>query len=186
MAETLIHSNRCAAAFLCLAAAVPAGLGGALLIWGRRIDEPIISWTGWGLVAIGLLCVWRQLTLFVLPRLVLGRNHLFVFVRGIWPWRIPLDDVECFFIGQAPSALRVAHPTGGRVESVTVVIRLSERATDCHKRRTNLLLAKWSDGYVTLFGTWCEPLDGDFVNHMNRRLAEVKRSRKQRLKDSPT
>jgi hypothetical protein len=32
----------------------------------------------------------------------------------------------------------------------------------------------WSEGYVTVRGTWCEPLDSEVVRRLNRRLKEVK------------
>jgi hypothetical protein len=35
-------------------------------------------------------------------------------------------------------------------------------------------LGTWCGGYVTIRGTWCEPLQPDLIRRLNRRLKEVK------------
>jgi hypothetical protein len=34
-------------------------------------------------------------------------------------------------------------------------------------------LGAWCDSYVTIRGTWCEPLNGELIRRLNRRLREV-------------
>jgi hypothetical protein len=178
MPETLLRTNRRAASALCVIAALPLALGALLIVTGHRTERPIIHWTGILLVSVGGMLFGRQLLRLVAPRLALTSNHLLVYLRGIMPWQVPLDVIECFFIGQTPSRLRVWHPAGRRIDNITVVVRLSESAKAWHRRSVDTSLGKWCDGYITVYGTWCEPLNGDVVNRMNQRLAEVKRARK--------
>jgi hypothetical protein len=176
MAETLLRTNRRAATVLCSAAATPVLLGASLLAWRGRGEHPIISGIGGLLVCWGAYLFGRRLALLILPRLALGRGELLVYLRGLVPWRVPLDAVECFFIGQAPHRARWLRAAGRRVENVTVVVRLAERAAAWRQRDANPALGTWRDGYITLFGLWCEPLNGELVNRLNRHLAEAKRA----------
>jgi hypothetical protein len=122
--------------------------------------------------------LWTPFLLLIRPRLAITPRHLLVYLRGWYPWHVPLEAVECFFIGQAASPVQVRHPSGGRVETVTVVVRLAEKARQWHQRPIDPKQGSWKDGYITILGTWCEPLDGDVVNRMNHRLAEIKRARR--------
>jgi hypothetical protein len=60
-----------------------------------------------------------------------------------------------------------------KTETSTVVVRLAERATDWSHGDAHPLLAAWCDGYITLRGTWCEPLDLKVVDRLNRLLYEA-------------
>jgi hypothetical protein len=178
MAETLLRTNRRAAGILSAATAWIAAMGVALVVWGIRGQRPIVTGSGAVMAICGGWLLWRQLALLIPPRLGVTPRHLLVYLRGFLPWRVPLEHVECFFIGQAPSRIRVKHPTGGRVDDITVVVRLAERATSWHHRPADSARGQWKDGYITILGAWCEPLDGEVVKRMNHRLAEVKRPRR--------
>jgi len=177
--ETLLRNNRRAAALLVFFAVWPM-MGGIGLAASTISRSTWLAVLGAGVALIGGYQVIRQLIWLLLPRLAVSGDCAVLYVNGLRPYRIPLEVVECFFIGQAPSQVRVRHPAGDRVQNVTVVVRLSERATDWHRKPVNPALARWCDGYITLLGDWCEPLNGDVVNRLNHRLAEIKRQSRAR------
>lgn len=122
---------------------------------------------GWGLIATLLL--WRAL--FV-PRLAYEDGHLLVHLRAGAPVRVPIEIVEVFFLGQAS-----AEVAEGERESSTVVVRLAERAKEWHEAQVRSALGEWTDGYITIRGTWCEPLRPELLQQLNKRLAAVRRER---------
>jgi hypothetical protein len=84
---------------------------------------------------------------------------------------VPIELVECFLLGQGPTWL--PGKKYAKTETVTLVVRLAERAVEWSHRSTHPMLGTWCDGYITIRGTWCEPLSLDLVNRLNQRLAEV-------------
>jgi hypothetical protein len=72
------------------------------------------------------------------------------------------------------------------VENVTVVVRLAERAKSWHQRSVDPARGQWKDGYITILGAWCAPLDGEVVKRMNHRLAEVKRENRMKREGNVT
>jgi len=60
-----------------------------------------------------------------------------------------------------------------RTETQTIVIRIADKAVEWRQQDVKRQLGSWCDGYVTIRGTWCEPLNIEVVNRLNRRLAEV-------------
>jgi hypothetical protein len=86
---------------------------------------------------------------------------------------VPLEVVEAFFLGQGPAHL--PHGRDERLESINLVARLSQRASQWHSRSVDPRLGAWCDGYITVRGTYCEPLNVDLVQRLNRRLADAKR-----------
>ena len=174
MAETLLRSNRRAASMLCVAAAWPAVLGLLLLAWGRRIDQTIISWTGVLMVLVGVLLVRRQLVLLIPPRLGAGTRSFTGLRARIHSLAGAAGRCRVFFYW--PSAQRVARGASdgwpSRERDRRGAIGRTGHASGISDASIRSL-GKWCDGYITIFGVWCEPLDGDFVNRMNHRLAEV-------------
>ena len=85
------------------------------------------------------------------------------------PWRVPLNVVECFFIGQGPAM--IPGDLQRQRQSVTVVVRLAEKATEWRERAVHPALAIWCDSHITIRGAWCEPLNQEVVERLNRRLA---------------
>jgi len=79
--------------------------------------------------------------------------------------------VECFFLGQAASML----PGRGHQQTrvAAVVVRLAESAEDWKQRDVKPALGSWCDGYITIRGTWCEPLSVDVINRLNHLLADA-------------
>ncbi len=108
------------------------------------------------------------------PRLAYCDGELLVWLRSGSPIRVPIDVVECFLLGQTPSLLPGRrHQT---TETTALVVRIADRATQWHRQDTKPQLGKWCEGYITIRGTWCEPLSLDLVNRLNQRLADVTRA----------
>jgi hypothetical protein len=95
------------------------------------------------------------------------------FVRGARPVAVPLRAVEAFFLGQGPAHVPLA---GSRTETVNLVTRLSHKFPDLARGAVKPALAQWCDHYLTLRGAWCEPLTGEVVRRLNRRLREVQQT----------
>ena len=133
-----------------------------------------VGWTLLGMAAIPvavLLFLWKQ------PRMAYQSGHLLVFLQWGPPLRLPIDIVECFFLGQGPSLMPEAADESS--ETVTIIVRLAEAAKEWHHVDVKPSLGHWCDGYVTIRGTWCEPLNQDVAQILNDRLREVHRSRRQ-------
>lgn len=110
------------------------------------------------------------------PRLAYSDGRLLVYLGGPRPIAVPIEIVEAFLLGQGPSWL--AGKKHRRTETTTLVIRLADRAVDWSHRSVHPILGSWCDGYITIRGTWCEPLSVELVNRLNQRLHEVTRARK--------
>lgn len=110
------------------------------------------------------------------PRLAYEGSDLVVFLDRGETIRVPIDIVECFFLGQGASFL--PHLQGREPETANVIVRLAESAVDWKHRDVNPRIAHWCEGYITLRGAWCEPIDAEGLRRLNHRLAEIHRQRK--------
>jgi hypothetical protein len=63
---------------------------------------------------------------------------------------------------------------GKPAETVNLVARISQKAPQWAKVDVKPALGNWCEGYVTIRGTWCEPLDGEVIRRLNRRLREIR------------
>ena len=90
--------------------------------------------------------------------------------------KIPLDAVECFFLGSQPldrlGEPVVAEDADFRVG--TLVVRIAERFGDIASARRGPW-AGWEDGYLVVDGRWSEPLVVETLRRINGRLAVAKR-----------
>ncbi len=111
------------------------------------------------------------------PRLAYAKGHLLVYLQGWRPIRVPIEIVECFLLGQAPTML--PGKAQEHAEAASVVIRLNERAVDWKHRDVKPALGKWCEWYITVRGTWCEPLNVQLIHRLNARLAEARAGAKQ-------
>jgi hypothetical protein len=103
------------------------------------------------------------------PRLAYDGRHLLIYLRPGGPIAVPIEIVECFFLG---SGLRELPGRPGReVQISQLAIRLAERATEWAQVDVKPALGKWCGGSVTIYGAWCEPLEIGVVNRLNARLA---------------
>lgn len=178
MREIWLHTNRRAVAlgFLAPLALLLLGLPLVLLL---PLTHPA-HWLGLFALAVAILLAlalwqhWRQ------PRLAYDRQQaqLLVYLQGGPPERVPVEHVECFFGGQAPSLLKQANPqTGGK--ALAIIVRLAERAKPYHQRPANPQLGEWQDGYITIRGTWCQPIHPDLLKDLNARLVQAHRARRE-------
>lgn len=109
------------------------------------------------------------------PRIAFDGRLLSLYLGRGAAVRVPLDAVECFFIGSAPLA------SGGKeeVSTRTVIVRFAEAAAALAEGPTDRRIAKWCGGYITLYGAWCEPFDAERLRLLNHQLAVAKRAAKE-------
>jgi hypothetical protein len=109
------------------------------------------------------------------PRLAFNGREMLAYLRGNKPIPVPIEIVECFLLGHGPSLL--PGEKHARTETSTLVIKLADRAEEWSHVEVDPRLAAWCDGYITIRGTWTEPLDVQVVHRLNERLAAVARGR---------
>jgi hypothetical protein len=128
-------------------------------------------------LVLGLPPLWLLgglLYALLLPRVAYDRGELLVYVEMHRPARVPIEIVECFFLGQSASELPKLR--GREPETSNVVIRLAESAADWKHRDIRPALGTWCEGYITLRGSWCEPINRELMQRLNERLAEAQRA----------
>ncbi|MCO6456604.1 MAG: hypothetical protein J5I93_15000 [Pirellulaceae bacterium] len=179
MSETWLKPNRRAllVALVPPAALVVAGGGLAAAVRGHSTAA---FWLGLLLAAVGLLGTLGLILLLRLPRLAFADGCLLVYLRGWQPERVPIELVEVFFAGQGPSMMpRVrGQDPESTSEVATIVVRLAESAPEWAQRRVNRSLGHWCEGYITIRGTWCEPLSPALILELNRRLVQAHRQQR--------
>jgi hypothetical protein len=90
--------------------------------------------------------------------------------------RLPLDAVECFFLG-SQLVDRSGDPVASEEAAFrvgTLVIRVAERYAHRASGRYGIW-AHWEDGYLVVDGRWSEPLVVETLRRINGRLAVAKR-----------
>ena len=109
-------------------------------------------------------------------RIFLKDSELIVRIGPSSVERLPLDAVECFFLGSQPldhSGDPVASDEAAfRVG--TLVVRVAERYGHLASGRRGPW-ACWEDGYLVVDGRWSEPLVVETLRRINGRLAVAKR-----------
>jgi len=142
---------------------------------------PLQWWRLLAILPLGLaaLISWSLWRLLRQPRLAYEDGFLLVYLAGSFvAERVPIDAVECFFLGQAPSLLPQPTETPP-ARTQAIVIRLAESAREWHHRQVRRELGQWCDGYITVRGTWSEPIHPDLVKQLNAQLVEAHRTLKQ-------
>ena len=171
MTETWLQPNRRALWFGC----VPPLLLGALSLWlalASWSDRLVwLRWVGIGLMAVAAVVILLLVGQLRRPRVAFRDGHVLFYLRSGQPLAVPAGIVEAFFVGQGPAHLPAKIPH--HEASLNLVARLSRRAPQWAERDVKPALGHWSDGYVTIRGTWCEPLNVEVVRRLNRRLKEV-------------
>jgi hypothetical protein len=169
MADSWLRTNR---RFFGILTAV----GLVLVVFGvGLLAVPSLLWLtvagvicGIGIVSASLRYVFRPVIAyeagFLLLRLTFRQP----------PIRVPLAVVEGFLLGQGPSYL--PGKQAARLDTSTLVLKLAERAEEWERHETNDKLASWCGHYVTIRGTWCEPLTLDLVNRLNQKLYDATRA----------
>jgi hypothetical protein len=110
------------------------------------------------------------------PRIGYETGELLVYLEPTRPTRIPIDIVEVFFLGQGPSELPKLK--GREPETQNVIIRLAESATEWKHRDVKPSFGHWCEGYITIRGSWCEPITPALMRRLNQRLSEAHRQQK--------
>ncbi|GIW93642.1 MAG: hypothetical protein KatS3mg110_1683 [Pirellulaceae bacterium] len=168
-----LRCNRRAVAAAGILPLLLAALGVVFCVIGR-------SWWLWAagtflvglalLVLVSLVVVWRT------PLLVLDDRMLVVRMNWAVPEKIPIECVECFFLGEGQTELPAS--AGRTAKTRTVVVRLAEAARAHQERPVPHWLGRWKDGYITINGAWCEPITCQLLTAFNERLREVQRRRR--------
>lgn len=177
MIEAWLKTNRRA---LVLGMIVPSGL---TILAGAGLAWSVATGQHWALQAIlvvltagPLWMIGELLYAQAQPRIGYQAGELLVYLGEARPTRIPIDIVEVFFLGQGPSELPKLK--GREPETQNVIIRLAESAPEWKHRDVRPALAHWCEGYITIRGSWCEPITPGLMRRLNQRLTEVQRERK--------
>ena len=118
---------------------------------------------------IGLL-TWQSWQ----PRLAYESGFLCVYLRLGVPIRVPVELIECCFMGSGP--LKLTDASQSNLKTANLVLRLADRAPEWANVPVKPALGKWADGYITIHGAWCEPLSLDLLQRINTRLHEIQHS----------
>lgn len=110
------------------------------------------------------------------PRVAYEPGELVVYTHMNRATRLPIDVVEVFFSGQGDSELPKL--AGREPETRNIVIRLAEAATEWKHGEIHPSIGHWCEGYITIRGAWCEPIEREVFQRLNHRLAEIHRARK--------
>jgi hypothetical protein len=169
MTEVWLQSNRRVLALGLIPVAAVAGLGALFLL---TVDSGAGRFAAWAMIAAAAAMaaiIGRQ---FRRPRIAYRDGEVLFHLRAGTPVAVPRESVEAFFLGQGPAYLTVAQDRGA--ESVNLVARLSQKSPEWMHVDVKPALGHWCDGYVTIRGAWCEPLNGDVIRRLNARLRELR------------
>lgn len=134
----------------------------------------MLRWTGAILVLAGGAYSLLLVTLLQRPLLAYRDGHLLVYLKSGEPERVPIELVEVFFRGEGP----VRPDDDDSPNASNIVVRLAERAEDFKHRDVKPALGHWCDGYITIRGMWCEPINVALMERLNRTLVQTHRARK--------
>jgi len=172
-AEVWLRPN-CRILLLVLVPAVAlAGAGVAVISLVSSLMGQLV---GWGLLGIAILAVLMAINHLRKPRIAYLDGKVLFYLRSRKPVAVPVEIVEAFFVGQGPAD--VPGNFNRNAESMNLVARLSQNRVEWAKVQVKPSLGSWCDGYVTIRGTWCEPITSELVRHLNRRLREVTQAAK--------
>lgn len=127
------------------------------------------------------------------PRLARHGDHVLI---RLAPWQqeeVPLEVLECFFLGSSPVGKHPASSSCGGAAGEsggadaagdecqptrrrgTLAIRLAERSREYARRSVSLPWGGWVSGTIVVDGLWCEPLTPALVRDLTGRLVAAKR-----------
>ena len=184
MRETWLQPNRRALWFGCVPPLVIAAVGAWLTIGPGESNGAAWKWIGVAIVIVAVVVLGTLLRQLSRPRIAYRDGQILFNLRSGSPIAVPVHIVEAFFIGQGPAHLPGS--SQGPEKTLNLVARLSQQQIDWAQRDVRPAFGNWSDGYVTIRGTWCEPLTPELVRRLNRRLKEVKTFTEQTPADAAT
>lgn len=146
-------------------------VGSALIFRWPQIPILVrtVAVTGTAILALAALMV---LSVSIGARVARRGDQILLRLGSLRPLNLPLDSVECFFHGQAPSPCGLGADDSLRVNSL--VVRIAERDKERQQGEVPSMFGKWCGGYITMNGLWCEPISLDQLNKLNRRLVKCK------------
>jgi hypothetical protein len=169
MREVWLKTNRRAILFGCLPPFALAVVG--LWVALSASEHSAWRWIGAGGLLTGSLVTLLLLLQLRRPRIAFNMGNVLFYLRSGPPIAVSVDIVEAFFAGQGPAHLPAV---SNQPQTVNLVARLSRRHPEWTEQTVKPALGTWVDGYVTIRGSWCEPLNGETIRRLNRRLKEVK------------
>jgi hypothetical protein len=168
MIEIWLRSNR---RILALGLVPGAAICGAALVLFLITTVPGLRlFAGFVLVA-GMFLIGVVIRQLLRPRVSYANGKVQFYLRAGEPISVPVQVVEAFFLGQGPAYL--PGTAEDSEETVNLVARISQKAEEWQRLEVKPALGRWCEGYVTIRGTWCEPLTNDVIRRLNRRLSEV-------------
>jgi hypothetical protein len=181
MTEVWLRANRRVLAF----ALIPTGLLAVVgLLLGMTAEGKAARLVGWGLTIIGIVLVLGLFNQLRRPRIAFRDGKVLFNLRSGAPVAVPVEVVEAFFLGQGPA--RIPAIEGRSAETINLVGRLSQKAPEWAKVEVKPALGRWCEGYVTIRGTWCEPLNGEVIRRLNRRLRELHQAQRELVRTAQT
>jgi hypothetical protein len=172
MVETWVRPNRRAIWFGCMPPLIVTLVGAWLVVRSTNHSQTWSLWLGAVLAASGIGIILMLLRQLRRPRIAYHDGQVLFYLQSGPPFAVPADVVEAFFLGQGPAVFTGGAPS--KHETVNLVVRLSQRETAWARRDVKPALGNWCDGYVTVRGTWSEPLVPELIRQLNRRLKVVK------------
>lgn len=174
MRETWVETNGRALWFGMIPPALLFVLGVCMPMMFDTSQNGWATWTAVGMIAVGSALVTGLLVQTMQPRVAFADGQVLFYLRHGPPIAVPVELVEAFFLGQGPLVLPGAPQ---RDSTVNLVARISQRDPSYAEREVKPALGRWSESYVTIRGTWCEPLHGELIRRLNHRLREVTEER---------
>ncbi len=151
-------------------------LSGAAVVAGAMVwllEAPgVLGQVAAGTVAgLGACWCWLGVWFLITPAVVGRTGELWVRLAPAHSVRIPLEHVEAFLLQPGPALPWL----GDRVRAACLVVRLAEKAQPWSQQRRATWMAIWCGPYITLRGTWLEPLCVEKVHDWNAQLAQLQR-----------
>ena len=175
-----VRSNLRIGAAMLLAALAALGVG-TYLLW--IAESWMLALPGAVLGGLGACWTWAALWYLVLPRVELREGELWVRLHPVLRAQIPLEHVEAFLLNQGPAMPQEA--VRDRALATNLVIRIAEKAEPWSQQRRATLLGIWCGPYITLRGTWLEPLSVQKINRLNELLYQAKQAAENDQADEP-
>jgi hypothetical protein len=168
MKEVWLRANRRVLLLSMIPASAVGFLGFMLLgktkgVLGRGV--------AWAFIAAGVFLILGLINQLRRPRIAYKDGFVLFNLRARAPVSVPVEVVEAFFLGQGPADLPPVD--GKQPETVNLIARLSQKAPEWARVSVKPALGQWCESYVTIRGAWCEPLNGEVIRRLNRRLREL-------------
>jgi hypothetical protein len=170
MHEVWLRSNR---RILALGLIPGLAISGAATVLSTMAASGALQWFAGLMLVVGLALMAAVVRQLVRPRVAYANGKVLFYLRAGRPIAVPVGIVEAFFLGQGPAY--IPGTVEDSQETVNLVARISQKAEDWQRLEVKPALGRWCEGYVSIRGTWCEPLTNDVIRRLNRRLGEVTR-----------